>query len=266
MIDIFINCLKSIKNYTGLKPLLFLTALAWLVLFFREKDKRIRVIMVIMPLVTVLAYICPLTYYVFDKVGLDTQIYYRLLWMIPMGEITVYAAVKFLGKSTWKRALGVALSVAIIAVSGKCIYKSESFYKSQNLYGIPDNTIAVIEYIRSIDDHTVINLLPSSDLLTTVRQYDAKICMPYGRDMYNPVLNYYSPIHEAFEKTEYLNFKDLIEATRGEDVEYVVVFAARLMEDDPIEAGYELVGEVNDHLIFRDPQVHEKITMIEEYY
>lgn len=266
MIDIFITCLKSIKNYTGLRPLLFITAIAWLVLFFKERSKARRIVLVLMPLVMVLAYICPLTYYLFDKVGLDTEIYYRLLWIIPMGVITVYAIVGFLPDKAWKRILAVLIASLLIMVSGRCIYKSESFYKSQNIYGLPDNTIAVIDYIRSIDDHTVINLLPSSDLITTIRQYDANICMPYGRDMFNPALNYYSPVYEAFEIPERLSFRELIEASRGEDVEYIVVFAARLLEDDPEEAGFEFVGEVNDHLIYRDPQVHEKISMIEEYY
>lgn len=266
MIDIFVLCLKALKNYTGLKLLFALSLVAWFYLFFREKNKTIRVALVFMPFITMLVFICPLTYFVFDKVGLDTDIYYRMLWMIPFGILTVYAMVKFFNKNIKYRLLGLLLSSALIVFSGRLIYTCDIFFKSENVYGLPQQTLNVVDYLRSIDNHERITVLPSADLITTIRQYDATICMPYGRDMFNASLNYTHPVYEVYERAERLNFKELLKVSRDYEIEYFIVYAARLLEDDPIEAGLVYVGEVDDHLIYRDPVMSERIKLIEQYY
>lgn len=267
MFENFMECLKALKNYTGLKLLFVLTLLAWFMLFFREKRRSVRITLGVMPALVGLMFICPITRIVFIKTGLDAATYYRVLWIIPMGIITVYAMVKLLALvSEKKRFIGVVLMAGLIAVTGNYVYASESLYASENAYGLPDATIAVVDYIRSIDDSDCIMVLPSADLIFTMRQYDAKIYMPYGRDMYNVNCAYYSEIYERYEKPELLNCRNLVEATRGEDVEYIIIYKARLLEDTPEEAGLIFMGEVMDHLIYRDPVISEKMEEIEKYY
>lgn len=266
MIDTFVLCLKALKNYTGLRLLFVLTTIAWFYLFFRERNKAIRIAFVIMPIVVILVFVCPLTYVLFDKVGLDTDTYYRMLWIIPMGMITVYAIVKFLGDTVKKRIIGLVVSIALIVVSGRCIYTCDIFFKSENIYGIPQQTINVVEFLRSIDQHERITVLPSADLVTTIRQYDATICMPYGRDMYNAALNYTHPVYEVYDAPERLNVSKLLEISRDFEIEYIIIYAARLLEDDPEEAGLEYLGCVDDHLIYRDPVMAERIAILDTYY
>jgi len=266
MLDNFILCLKALKNFTGLRLLLVVSLIAWFYLFFREKDKSKKVILVFMPFVLGLIFVCPVTYYLFGKCGLDTDIYYRILWIIPFGFLTVYAMVKFINRGLLWRTSGMVVAAALIVVSGRCIYTCDIFFKSENAYGLPQQTINVVDFIRSVDDHERITVLPSADLITTIRQYDATICMPYGRDMFNAALNYTHPVYEVYERPERLNFHNLLEVTREFEVEYFIVYAARLLDDDPIEAGLEYVGEVDDHLIYRDPVVAEYIKEIEKYY
>lgn len=266
MVDIFILCLKALKNYTGLKLLFVLSLVAWFYLFFREKDKNLKVALVVMPFIITLIFICPLSYIVFDKIGLDTDIYYRILWIIPLGIMTVYSFVRFFNRSVKMRLLGLLLSAAIIALSGKCIYTCDIFFKSENLYGLPQQTINVVDYLRSIDQHERITVCPSADLITTIRQYDSTICMPYGRDMFNAALNYTHPVYEIYERAERLNFKELLKVSRDYEIEYFIVYAARLLEDDPIEAGLVYVGEVDDHIIYKDPVMSERIKIVDQYY
>lgn len=266
MVDYFILCLKALKNFTGLRLLFVLTALAWLILFFREKNKNVRVAFVVMPFVHILIFICPLTYLVFDKVGLDTDTYYRLLWILPLGIMTIYTMVKYLSESLRKRLIGLVLCIAMIILSGKCIYTSNVFFKNENIYGLPPQTIKIVDYLRSIDQHERITVLPSADIITTIRQYDATICMPYGRDMFNPALNYTHPVYEVYERAEYLNFEELLKISRDFEIEYFIVYAARLTEDDPIEAGLEYVTTIDDHIIYRDPVVADYIALVDSYY
>ena len=266
MLDNFILCLKALKNFTGLKLLFALSFIAWFYLFFRERDKTKRIIFVFMPLIVGVLFVCPVTYELFGLCGLDTDIYYRILWIIPFGFMTVYTLVKLMNRGLKSRIIGLVVSGALIALCGRCIYTCDIFFESENAYGLPQQTINVVDFIRSIDDHERVTVLPSADLITTIRQYDATICMPYGRDMFNAALNYTHPVYEVYERPERLNFHDLLEVTREFEVEYFIVYAARLLDDDPIEAGLEYVGTVDDHLIYRDPVIADYIAEVEKYY
>ncbi|MCQ2081076.1 MAG: hypothetical protein MJZ11_05415 [Lachnospiraceae bacterium] len=262
----FLDALRAIKNFTGLKPLFGIAVIAWFYLFFREKNKSLRVVFVAMPLIMMLIFICPLTMWAFDKAGLDLDTYYRMLWIVPIGMMSVYTIVKLIGKNFKTRIAGLVLTTALIVFSGQYIYNSPIFFESENLYGIPQQTIDVVDYIRSQDSHEIINICPSADLITTIRQYDSKMRMPYGRDMFNASLNYYHPMYEVFEQTPRLNFNDLVKTGREFEVEYYIVYSARLLDDSPEDAGLMFIGEVKDHLIYKDPVISKQIELLEEYY
>ena len=266
MADTFISCLKILKNYTGMKLLFALTVLAWVYLLFVEKNRTKKIILVFMPLVMVLLFICPLTYMAFEATGLDVDTYYRLLWMIPMGIITVYGVLYACHKNPRYRLLGTLVTTILFMVFGKCIYTSDSFFKSENIYGLPQQTIDIVDYIRSHDTHSRLTVLPSADLITTIRQYDANICMPYGRDMFNPNLDFSNPVYDAFEGVDRIDVPSLLEATREYEVEYIIIHAATLVDGDPTDFGLELLGNVDDHLIYRDPVMAERIEEMEKYY
>lgn len=264
--DYFLTCLKAVKNFTGLKPLFGFAILAWFYLFFREKNKTLRVIFVGMPLVLMLIFICPFTMWAFEKVGLDTDTYYRMIWIIPIGMITVYAGVRLIKKNVKTRIIGLVLISLVIGFSGSYIYNCPVFFKTENMYGLPQQTIDVVDFIRSQDSHDIINVCPSADLITTIRQYDSKMRMPYGRDMFNASLNYEHPMFEVFERPERLNYENLVKTGREFEVEYYIVYESRLVEDNPEDAGLIFVGEVKDHMIYKDPVVSERIALLEEYY
>lgn len=266
MLDTFIICLKALKNYTGLKLLFGLTLIAWIYLLVCEKRKSVRTMFVLLPLIIGILFVCPFSYMIFSSVGLDKDIYYRLLWILPLGMLTVYAIVKMFKKNWKTRLLGTLIAVALIAVTGRCIYTCEILFKSENIYGIPQQTINVVDFLRNIDQHERITVLPSADLITTIRQYDSTVCMPYGRDIYNASLEYTHPIYELYERPERLNFENLLTLSRDFEIEYIIVYAARLLEDDPEAAGLEYLGCVDDHLIYRDPVMAERIALLDTYY
>lgn len=249
-----ITCLKVVKNYTGMKLLFALTAIAWVYLFLKEKNKTLRVIFVYMPVVILLAVMCPLTYKMFELTHLDTAIYYRILWVIPMGMITVYAAVKAAGKNALTRVVGLVVATALFVLCGKCIYFSDHMYEAENKYAIPQDPILVVDRIREdAPQRERITVLVPSVLTLYVRQYDANINMPYGREMFDINNNYSIPIFEEFEHADPIIMESLIEQTRLFEVEYIVFYAGSTTDVDPTKAGLKYVDTIGNYIIYKDP-------------
>ena len=95
MFGIFMESVVIFKLYTGLKLLLGLAALAWIYLFLTERDKKIRILLVYAPILTLLLFLFPVSRKIFVAAGLDGETYYRILWTIPMGGIFAYGACRF---------------------------------------------------------------------------------------------------------------------------------------------------------------------------
>ncbi|MCR5502280.1 MAG: hypothetical protein K6F53_04685 [Lachnospiraceae bacterium] len=267
MKELMIDILKALKAYSGMKPFFGLSAAAFLVLFRMEKDPAKRLLFLAFPVAAGLLFLCPLTLYAYGKAGLDTSIYYRILWIIPFGILAAYAMAKLAGEGGAKLKIAVVIiSVALIVLSGRFIGSSPVLYPSENIYGLPQTTVKIVDYLRSIDGHKRITVLPSSTTVTSIRQYDANILMPYGRDMFNPALNYYHPVYEAFEKAPVIDVDELLKVSREFDVEYILLYAAKLTDRDPEEAGLIYLTTIDDHKIYRDPVITEKIKEIDRYY
>lgn len=263
----FITCLKVVKNYTGMKLLFALTVIAWVYLFVKEKNKTMRVIFVYMPLIVMAAVVCPVTYWMFEFTHLDTAIYYRILWVIPMAMITVYAIVKVSSKSTLTRVIALIVSVGLFALCGKCIYFSDRMYKAENEYAIPQDPILVVDRIRKeAPDRQRITVLCPSILTLYVRQYDADICMPYGREMFDINNNYSIPIFEEFEQSDPICMKSLLEQSRQFEVEYIVFYAGSNTDVDPTEAGLKYVDTIGNYIIYRDSHMTALIDEWSKYY
>lgn len=250
-----------------MKLLFALTAIAWIYLFVKEKNKTIRVIFVYMPLVVLLAFICPITYKMFELTHLDTAIYYRILWVIPMAMVTVYAVVKVSSKNTLTRVIALVVSAGLFVLCGKCIYSSDRMYKSENEYAIPQDTVMVVDRIRQdAPKRQRITVLSPSILTLYIRQYDADICMPYGREMFDINNNYSIPIFEEFEQSDPIKMESLLEQSRAFEVEYIVFYAGSNTDVDPAEAGLKYVDTIGNYIIYRDSYMSALIDEWSKYY
>ncbi len=263
MKELFFDCLRALKNYTGLRPFFALVIPAFVYLFLKEKNRSLRAVFLYMPLITGAVFLCPLTLKIYEMTGLDRDTYYRILWIIPFGLMAVYAAVRVMGKY---KIAGVIIASALMVLSGRFIYTSPILYPSENIYGLPQCTLDIVDYLRSIDDHQRITVLPSSSIITSIRQYDADILMPYGRDMFNPILNYTHPVYDAFEKKSPIEMEELIEVSREYEVQYYIIYEALLTDMDPEEAGLTYLTTIDDHRIYVDPVMTERIAEIDRYY
>ena len=103
------------KGYigTGMIAGLFLVVLVWL--FVSEKNRNTRIVFIYMPAVVLLLFFCPF----FAKiVNLFTgeEIYYRILWLVPVVPVLAYAAVRLMLQCAGKKRLivGAALGGIIM--------------------------------------------------------------------------------------------------------------------------------------------------------
>lgn len=261
MFGIFMESFVILKLYTGLKLLFALTLAAWIYLLFAEKDKNLRVLFVYAPILIILLFLFPLSRKLFVAAGLDGETYYRILWTVPMGMITVYGACRLFCRH---KRIGLVLSTVLIILCGSFVYKSSYISKAENLYHIPDTAIRICELIhpKGSDKKVQITVVVPEELAHFIRQYDSDIRMPYGREMVASQWNYYNAVHAAMEETDVIQMDDLVEACREEYCQYIVLSTARETDKDPEALSLVLLAEIDGYRIYLDP-VTEKI--VEEW-
>ena len=264
MFGIFMESLVIFKLYTGLKFLLVLTALAWIYLLITEKDKKIRILLVYAPIITILLFLFPLSRKVFVAAGLDGETYYRILWTVPMGVIFVYGACRFFASH---RRIGLALSAILIVLCGSYVYKSPYISRAENLYHIPDTVVRICDLIRPERSGERVSAVMPADLIHFVRQYDASINMPYGREMLVNQWDYYNAVYEAMEKPDVVNMEELLKAARTEKCRYIVMAEHKRTDEDPKDCGLLLLDVIDGYRVYEDPvtaKVQEQ--QWQEYY
>ena len=263
MFGIFMESLVIFKLYTGLKFLFGLTLLAWIYLLIREKDSRVRILLVYAPIIIVALFLFPMSRKVFVSLGLDGETYYRILWTIPMGVITVYGFCCLFEK--YKK-IGLAVSAALIVLCGSCVYESGYISEAENLYHIPNTVIRICDRIRPENSDARVSAVMPPELIHFVRQYDVSINMPYGREMLVERWGYYNAVYEAMEKTEVVDMEKLLEATRADYCQYIVMNQGKQTDEDPAECGLVLVDEIDGYRIYEDPDTARIVEGWQEYY
>lgn len=263
MFGIFMESFVIFKLYTGLKWLFALTLAAWLYLLVRERNKSIRMVLVYAPVLIFLLFLCPLSRKVFVAAGLDGETYYRIIWTIPMGIIAIYGACVLFGRF---RKTGFAVMAALIVWLGSYVYDSPNISGAENLYHIPAPVVHVCDCIGNRDASDQVMALFPEEMIHYVRQYDATIRMPYGREMLVERWDYYHPIHDIITKNEVLPMEELLEQTRAVNCQYLVFRQNQQYDRSPSACGLTERAVMDGYVIYEDPVVTELVTELKEAY
>lgn len=263
MYGIFMESLVIFKLYTGMKFLIILFFLAWIYLLFAEKDKEKRLLFVAAPPLILLAFLCPLSRRAFVAAGLDGETYYRVLWTIPMGIVTAYGFCRIFEAH---RRIGLVISAVLIMACGSFVYKSDYIQKAENLYHIPDTVIRICDLIAPEGEEGQVMVVVPEELVYYVRQYNARIRMPYGREMIASQWDYYNEVHAAMEETEIIDLEKLIEATRKEYCQYIVINPTRQVKGDPAKLGLEFLADIDGYRVYKDPVAAAEVESWQQYY
>ena len=250
MWGIFLESVVIFKNYMGFHQYKFLAGLyllALLYLWFAEKDRHRRAILVYAPTLLLAAFFCPLFRKVFVRVLEDSETYYRLLWLLQMSLVTAYGFIKLMGRH---RKIGLLIMCAAIAAGGDYVYDSINISKAQNAYHLPQEVIDIVDMIEPEEGR--IKVLMPGELLQYVRQYSTDIELPYGREMMIERCDYYDAMYEAMEKTEVIDTPYFVELARGYPCAYVILRNDRQVKESLTDYGFEVYGQVGIYVIYKD--------------
>lgn len=232
---------------TGMIAGLFLVALIYL--FVSEKNKTTRILFLYMPVIILVLYFCPFfATIVYNFVG--EEIYYRLLWLVPIVPVLSYAAVKIISDCGEKKRLIAGASLAaIIMLSGKLVYRSPYFSLAQNAYHVPDTVVKLCDAVAA-EEKPVIVAFPG-EFIQYVRQYNALVCMPYGREVLVDSWNIRDELFLLLE-TDVLDAEKIAECAKQRGCQYLIFSGEKKIAGSFEDFGYELSDEIDGYVIYRD--------------
>lgn len=172
-------------NGTGMQMALFFACLVYLLV--QKKEKKKRYLFAGYTLLFFILCFCPVTAkLIMECIG--GEVYWRMFWLLPAAAGTGYTAARVLmqaeGKA--KRYLLLTVMLAVIVLTGTNVYNGTIFHRKQNWYKLPQDTVDICNIIeQDAAEHGITRkkLVTVNDLITTVRQYDAGILMPYGNEV-----------------------------------------------------------------------------------
>ncbi|MDE7476984.1 MAG: hypothetical protein K2M91_03380 [Lachnospiraceae bacterium] len=236
------------NNETFLVPL-FLIAL--LFLWVTEKDRKVRVVMLYLVAALGVIFLCPV--YAWIGMKIDKDIYYRVLWSLPMGILVCYSAVKLMAhfKAFLSKTLVFVIAVLMIVVNGDLVYTNSYYIRSTNASHVPQVVIDVADALK-LDNYKPIAVLPA-ELLPHLRLYTADILTPYGRNMLESAWSFQNELYDAMEGdlTAY-DVAEIARCARNEHCAFVVLYSKKQMIGSMEEQGYFLFRFVDDYFIYMD--------------
>lgn len=236
---------------TGLIVIFFLAALVYL--FLTENRKPVRILFLYMPVVVLLLFFNPLvTKLVYEYA--DEEIYYRILWLLPVTLVLAYAVVKIYGElETKKRVLFGGTAALLIMVSGSLIYNNGFFSKAENMYHVPQSVVEICDAIE-VEGREVMAVFPK-ELLQYVRQYSPVVCMPYGREITVDRWNYSTQLYDVMEAKE-IDAGKLSELAREQSCAYIILPRDKVVNGNLNDYKFENFGSVEGYVIYKDSTVN----------
>lgn len=240
---------------TGLIVIWYLAATIYLA--FTEKRKQIRIMFVYMPLIVLLIYFNPLVTRLVSMY-IDYEIYYRILWLLPITMVLAFATVEIYGKLQGKkRTLFALVSAGLIMVSGSYVYSDGFFRKAENVYHIPQVVVDICEAIE-VEGREVMAVFPE-ELLQYVRQYSPVVCMPYGRDVTVDQWRLEKSELYLVMESEEIQAQQLAELAREAWCAYIILPDDKVVNGDLDSFDYGEFGRVDGYVIYKDSTVNLEV-------
>lgn len=254
------STLMMLKLYGGNCSLTLLFVASLIYLWVTEKNKGRKVALVYVPVAMLALFFFPfVSSFVCDVLG-EEEIYYRLLWALPMGTVIAYAAVKFLAaiKKKWLQAVLLCLLAVYIMIGGHLVYKSPQFSKAENVYQVPDAVVHICDAIE-VPGREVMAVFPN-ELIQYVRQYSPFVVMPYGYD----VLVERWMIDDELEEEMSKDISDagkLTTMARERGCPFIVLNQNHLLDGDLEDYDYMLILQTDGYDVYKDKYADLSLTV-----
>ncbi len=235
----------------GLIFFYYLAALIWL--FVTEKRKERRILFVYMPLVVLLLFFNPWIARLIIRFS-DEEIYYRLLWILPVTVTLAYALTEIVAR--FKGKLRIALIAAfsvMIMIGGRLVYTDAGYSLAENEYHVPQAVADICDAIV-IPGREVRAAFPAEHLVY-VRQYTPLVVMPYGWD---DIKNYGGASDEVLRdlmEGENTEAEELAERGKATQCHYLILGSDRKLIGDLTDHGFEKYAEIDGYVIYKNPDM-----------
>lgn len=240
---------------SGMMGALFFAAVIYLI--FGEREPAKKLVLGIVPAVIAALFACPLFAWLIYQF-LDSEIYYRLLWLLPVTMVIAYAGVRLLLTTQgMKRVLTTLLLCGVIMLCGDYVYDNPYFSKAENAYHVPDTVAAICDEIR-VEGREVRAVFPL-DMVQYVRQYTPYVCLAYGREMLVDRWNFQSEVFDDYElgwPDGVIRAEKLAKTCRDYAVHYIVWEDARHMEGDLTECGFAIKMQIDGYTVYVDEEAY----------
>jgi hypothetical protein len=184
---------------------------------------------------------------------IDEDIYYRVLWALPIGVIVCFSSVKLMirFKNVLSKALVFIMTIVIICINGDLVYTNTLHFKSVNAYHMPQSVIDVADAL-TFESFKPAVVLPA-ELLPFIRQYSANFYTPYGRNILEPSWTFSNELYDAMESdSEAYDIKEVARCAKNESCVFVVLSSAKKMNGNMEDEGYFLLNFVQGYYIYMD--------------
>lgn len=249
------HAVELFREYMGSGLIVFWFLLSLLYLYLKEKRKPLRVLFVYVPVIFLVLFFNPwfaklLTGYMGD------EIYYRILWLLPITEVLAYTAVSIGEKLSGTKRVGWVCAVVFLTiVSGKYIYSNIYYSEAENVYHMPDEVVHICDAIE-LPGREVTAVFPL-ELVQYVRQYSPVICMPYGREILAEGWNEWATWHELCDAMESdpADAALLGKLARDYGCIYIVLSEEKEIKGSLPKAGYEVFLKTDGYVVFRNEEL-----------
>lgn len=246
------HAIELFREYmgTGLVVIWFLLSLVYL--YLKEERRQIRILFVYVPVILLLLFFNP-WFAGFLAEYMGDEIYYRILWLLPVTVVIAYACVSLGGILKGRKRILFAVGAVFLAVvSGSYIYSNTYFTKAQNRYHVPDSVVHICDAIE-LPGREVTAVFPL-EMIQYVRQYSPVVCMPYGREVLVEGWNEWATQHELCDamEAETVDGTVLGKLARDYGCIYIVLPVEQTIQGSLWESGYEVFLEVDGYIVYRN--------------
>lgn len=249
------HAIELFREYMGTGLIILWFLLSLLYLFLKEESKQLRILFVYVPVILLLLFFNPLfAGFLAEYMGDD--IYYRILWLLPVTVVIAYTCVSVGGRLTGrKRVLWAAGTVFLTVVSGTYIYSNAYFTPAENAYHMPNSVVNICDAIE-LPGREVTAVFPL-EMIQYVRQYSPLVCMPYGREILVEGWNEWATQHELCDamEAEVVDAAVLGKLAKSYGCIYIVLESDREMKGSLMETGYEWFYETDGYIVYRNREL-----------
>lgn len=232
---------------TGLITVWFLLSVIYL--FVCEKRKEIRVMFVYIPVFLLIIFFNPLFAGIVYSV-LEDEIYYRLLWLLPVTVVTAYTIADIYGRLSGKKRLWfIGLAAVLVIVSGSFIYTDPHFHRAENIYHMPESVVDICDAIE-VEGREVTAVFPV-ELLQYVRQYSGTVCMPYGREITVDRWDNSNDLYDIME-SDVIDAEALASEARNQGCVYIVLREDKKIAGSLTAHDFDVFGKTDGYIIYID--------------